>query len=290
MSQNASALQYPIGYESKPVSAAPARGFVWHAKLIGAITFVSRVLGMARESIAANYFGASPAYAAFTFAFAIPNLFRKLFGEGALSAAFIPLYAQAVKTHHEDDARRFASASVNLLTLILLAVTVVGELVIFAIILLAPGLRADRILMLKLTAVMLPYVLLICGTAFLSSILQVHRRFGAPAAAPILLNAIHIVVIILGAKLLHLSAHEPNAQLAELLQTKLAYWLGFFVLVAGIGQVAMLLPGLRAAGFRFQWVRELWTPQVRKMVVLSIPVAVGAGVLQLSVLMDKGIS
>src|SRR5687767_13095431 len=71
--------------------------FVSHAKAIGAITFVSRLLGLARESIAANYFGAGAVWSAFTVAFTIPNLFRKLFGEGALSAAFIPLYAQAVK-------------------------------------------------------------------------------------------------------------------------------------------------------------------------------------------------
>src|SRR3954453_228911 len=130
MSQNASVLQYPISYEPKPVSAAPARSFVWHAKLIGTITLVSRVLGMARESIAANYFGASTAYAAFTFAFTIPNLFRKLLGEGALSAAFIPLYAQAVKHDRTPDGMRpndFAAASVNMLCAILLALTVVGE-------------------------------------------------------------------------------------------------------------------------------------------------------------------
>src|SRR5262245_57596633 len=73
------------------------RSFASHAKLIGAITLLSRLLGMARESIAANYFGGGMVYSAFQFAFTVPNLFRKLLGEGALSAAFIPLYAQAVK-------------------------------------------------------------------------------------------------------------------------------------------------------------------------------------------------
>src|SRR3954468_11727981 len=77
--------------------AKSAKTFVSHAKLIGVITFVSRLLGMARESIAANYFGGGMVYSAFQFAFTVPNLFRKLLGEGALSAAFIPLYAQAVK-------------------------------------------------------------------------------------------------------------------------------------------------------------------------------------------------
>src|SRR5256885_4836486 len=102
MSQDVAALPYGATEEPRAAAPVPARGFVWHAKLIGAITFLSRILGMARESIAANYFGASPAYAAFTFAFTIPNLFRKLLGEGALSAAFIPLYAQAVKREHAD--------------------------------------------------------------------------------------------------------------------------------------------------------------------------------------------
>jgi putative peptidoglycan lipid II flippase len=270
--------------------SAPARSFVGHAKLISGLTLVSRLAGLAREAVSAHYFGAGVVSSAFATAFAIPNLFRKLFGEGALSAAFIPLYAQAIKQHHESEAKQFAAASVNLLCLALLGITIVGEIILFALIFFWRGIRPDWLLTLELAALMLPYVVLICGTAFLSSILQVHRRFGAPAAAPILLNAIHIVVIVLGARLLHLSAHEANESLAQALQTKLAYWLGFFVLVAGVGQVAMLWPSLRQVGFRFTWVKHVWTPQVRKMLVLSIPVALGAGVLQLSVLMDKGIS
>src|SRR5688572_26711411 len=79
------------------------RSFVGHAKLIGGLTFVSRVLGMARESVASYFFGAGAIWSAFTVAFTIPNLFRKLFGEGALSAAFIPLYAQQVKHNHPEE-------------------------------------------------------------------------------------------------------------------------------------------------------------------------------------------
>src|SRR5438105_15673614 len=87
-----------IPFRPAIINSAPiSRTFVSHAKLIGVITFVSRLLGMARESIAANYFGGGMVYSAFQFAFTVPNLFRKLLGEGALSAAFIPLYAQAVK-------------------------------------------------------------------------------------------------------------------------------------------------------------------------------------------------
>src|SRR4029079_815914 len=90
-------------------AAAPAKSFVGHAKLISGLTLISRLLGLAREAVSAHYFGAGVVSSAFATAFAIPNLFRKLFGEGALSAAFIPLYAQAIKQHHESDARQLAA-------------------------------------------------------------------------------------------------------------------------------------------------------------------------------------
>src|SRR5436190_23431812 len=86
-----------IAYEPRPPTAAPARSFVGHAKLIGGLTLLSRVLGLGREVVAGHYLGTGLVASAFTVAFTVPNLFRKLFGEGALSAAFIPLYAKAVK-------------------------------------------------------------------------------------------------------------------------------------------------------------------------------------------------
>src|ERR1700761_9488882 len=84
---------------------APSRSFVGHAKLIGILTLVSRFTGLAREIVAGHYLGTGLVASAFTVAFTIPNLFRKLFGEGALSAAFIPLYAQAIKAEKEAGAR-----------------------------------------------------------------------------------------------------------------------------------------------------------------------------------------
>src|SRR5580698_8921580 len=92
---------------------ARSTGFVGHAKLISVLTLLSRILGMLRESVVANYFGATVVAQAFSVAFSIPNLFRKLLGEGALSAAFIPLYAQSLKTG--ADAKKFAAAAVNML-------------------------------------------------------------------------------------------------------------------------------------------------------------------------------
>src|ERR671912_886810 len=114
--------------EVEPPVAAPAKSFLGHAKLIGGLTLLSRIVGLVREVVAAHFLGAGVVASAFTVAFTIPNLFRKLLGEGALSAAFIPLYAQANKrggTEQGETASDFAAASVNLLALILLGITLV---------------------------------------------------------------------------------------------------------------------------------------------------------------------
>src|SRR5450755_3524676 len=98
--------QISIPPEKVKQSASRSTGFVGHAKLISVLTLCSRILGMLRESVMANYFGATAVAQAFTVAFAIPNLFRKLLGEGALSAAFIPLYAGALKSGDKKEAER----------------------------------------------------------------------------------------------------------------------------------------------------------------------------------------
>ena len=250
---------------------------------MGGITLASRVLGLARESVAANYFGAGAVWSAFVFAFTVPNLFRKLLGEGALSAAFIPVYAESVEADGSDPtgSAEFAAASINLLGLILLGITVVGEVALLAAIFLL-DLRPENLLAAKLTAVMLPYAGLICGTAFLGGILQVHGRFAAFAATSIVLNALLIAAIVAGAQAFDLTADAGRESAV--------YWLAAAVLVAGLVQLTMLLPSLAATGVRLRLRVNPWTPRVRQMLLLSVPVAVGAGVLQASVLADRAIS
>jgi putative peptidoglycan lipid II flippase len=275
-------------------AATSPRSFLAHARLIGGLTLVSRLLGLGREVVAGHYLGTGVVASAFAVAFTIPNLFRKLLGEGALSAAFIPLYAQARKrgaTESGETAGDFASGSVNLLAMILVGITIVGEAILGVWMWTRPddG-RADRLLMLQFTAVMLPYVMLVCGGAFLSAILQVHKRFGPPAFAPVLLNVCHIAVLAGGAWWLGLHGREAYSPAVVALQTKLAFLMAVTVLVAGVLQVLILWPALRQSGFRFRPKAAFWTPATKKMLLLSVPVALGAGVLQVSVLLDKLIS
>jgi putative peptidoglycan lipid II flippase len=174
----------------------------------------------------------------------------------------------------------FAAASVNLLGAILIALTIVGELILCTLLLF--DLRPDYLLAVKLTIIMLPYVLLVCGTAFLGGILQVHQRFIATAATSIVLNLCLIIAIVAAAQMFDLRSEA--GQLAGV------RWLALAVLFAGAVQVMILMPSLRAAGFRFKLILRLWTPAIRKMLAMTLPVALGAGVLQISVLFDKGIS
>jgi putative peptidoglycan lipid II flippase len=266
----------------QPAPAAAQKSFVAHAKLIGLLTLVSRILGMAREVVAARFFGAGVVWSAFQYAFTIPNLFRKLLGEGALSAAFIPLYAKALKQQKsEGEANEFASASVSLLIAILLGITVVGE-VVLAVVLYWANLREGTQLAVKLTIVMLPYVVFVCAAAFVGGILQVHRRFAGPAIVPVVSNLL-MIASLAGVALTHDLRTEAGQESA-------VWWVAISVLISGAVQLVVLWPPLRRAGFRFHFVGHFWTAAVRHMLLMSVPVALGAGVLQLGVVLDKQIA
>src|SRR3982751_4225142 len=130
MADEAVALPYQSKADTQQ-QIADGKSFVSHARLIGSPPLLSPILGMARRVVAARFFGAGTVWSAFQYAFTIPNLFRKLLGEGALSAAFIPLYTRALKEEERPGAAdEFASASISLLIAILLGITAVGEVIL----------------------------------------------------------------------------------------------------------------------------------------------------------------
>ncbi|MHC4605774.1 MAG: murein biosynthesis integral membrane protein MurJ, partial [Planctomycetota bacterium] len=170
------------------------RGFLGSARLIGACTMSSRVLGMVRDILCASFFGASAQWDAFVIAFIIPNLFRRLFGEGALTAAFVPVFVDRLRNQGKPAATRLLRALTSALSLVLLSIVLVGMVATLVV----PHLTTDEKLLsiCEMLRVMLPYLFFICVAAILGGALNSLDHFFAPAFAPVILNAIWIAAIV----------------------------------------------------------------------------------------------
>ncbi|MEM9418655.1 MAG: murein biosynthesis integral membrane protein MurJ [Planctomycetota bacterium] len=244
-------------------------GFVGHAALVSALTLVSRMLGLVRDAVLAAVFGASMVLDAFLIGFIVPNLFRRLFGEGALTAAFIPRYTKLLK----DDpalARRFASLCVVVVAMLLAGITLIGELVLS--VWLANSDQEKTTLAIRLTMLMLPYMPMVCGVAFLGAILHVHRKFGPPAAAPVLLNMAMIVAALVAVSQ---QTHERAA----------ITFVAVSVLVAGAIQIAwMAIAVWKTAPLTTAFAGT--KQHFRGMLLTMLPMVVGLGVFQINTLMD----
>jgi putative peptidoglycan lipid II flippase len=237
-------------------------------RLIAALTLVSRLLGLAREIAYAQFLGAGPLLSAFRIAFMIPNLTRRLFGEGALSAAFIPVFTRALRHEDPNHAPRLAGGVLTLLTLVLTGVLLAAEIGLIISIAIRPS---DTLVF---TAIMLPFMVLICLAAFLGGVLNTLGRFGAPAAAPMLLNVFVIVAIVGG------------SYLAGWTDRSLVYAMCVAVLLAGFAQVALQVVALRATGFR-PVLNTAWrNPDISKITAFMGPMIVGLSTVQVNTLLD----
>jgi len=161
------------------------RHFFSHIRVVSLLTLASRVLGLVRDVISAAVFGRGAVWGAFTIAFVIPNLFRRLFGEGALSAVFIPAFTRRLATDRAAEARRTFRATLTFLVTLMALIVVAGELAVFAARPLADG---NTRLALRLVSVMAPYALVICATALGAAALQSLGAFGPASLPPIILN------------------------------------------------------------------------------------------------------
>lgn len=278
---NAAATPGPGGSDSgSSASGGSASGggrFVGHAVLVSALTLVSRFTGLARDAVLAAAFGLSTVADAFFIGFLVPNLFRRLFGEGALTAAFIPHYTE-LRERDPELARRFASLVLTLLTVVLLAITGLAELGLWwAAASLDPEQQGKAALAVYYTRIMLPYMPLICLVALAGGVLQVHKKFGPPAAAPLVLNACIIAATLLATGGFAGGGAQDTGRVATIVA------LG--VLVAGLIQLAWQLIAMqRVAGFTHLF-RGAW-PQVRAMLILMGPMVMGLAVFQVNALMD----
>jgi putative peptidoglycan lipid II flippase len=244
------------------------------ASLITLITILSRIFGYIRDSRIAYLLGTGAAADAFTIAYRIPNLLRRLVGEGAISAAFIPVFSRYVTEEDRKQAWEFANAFLTLISAIVAAVTVLGILFSPSIVpLLAWGFRVDPAkfaLTTLLNRIMFPYIFLICISGFCMGVLNSFHRFAAPAFAPVLMNLSVITFSFFAG-----SFSQPSVALA------------IGVVAGGILQVAIQLPALRRSGFRFRFLWRLENPGVRRVGKLLVPVAFGVGIVQFNVLIGS---
>ena len=243
---------------------------------VGVATLASRILGFVRDILIAASIGSGPIADAFFVAFRLPNLFRRLFAEGAFNSAFVPIFASSLQEEGETGARHVAEEIMAGLLFVLLLFSALAELAMPLMIhLLAPGFNEDPSkfnLAVVLTRITFPYLLCMSLIAFLSGILNSLGKFAAAAFAPVLLN-----VVLIATLLMILLAGADNSPLA-------GHYLAWGVFVAGFVQLGALILATIRAGFPLSVRRPRHTENTAKLIRLGIPGIIAGGVTQLNIM------
>ncbi|HHT9127223.1 MAG TPA: murein biosynthesis integral membrane protein MurJ [Candidatus Wujingus californicus] len=245
-------------------------------RIISVCTFLSRILGLARDMICASIFGTGMVWDAFTVAFKIPNLFRRLFGEGALSAAFIPIFTEHIEKRGKAEAMVFVNVVATVLIIILGGLVFLGEGSFFTI----PKIfqvQEKWQLVFKLSIIMFPYVFFICLVAFMGAVLNTLHHFFMPAFAPVVMN----VCWILGAVL---SLYAGNTL------ERMIYIVAVSVFMSGLVQVVIHIPTLRKNNLYYRPVSQFSNPALKLVLTRMGPVVFGLAVVQINVLIDSVIA
>lgn len=239
---------------------------------VGLYTMASRVLGFVRDILIARYLGTTGVVEAFVVAFRFPNMFRRLVAEGAFTAAFVPIFARKLEADGRPAALAFAGQSLAVLLLALIGFAIVAEIFMpWLMLAIAPGFTDDPEifeLTVLFTRITLPYLLCMALVAMLSGMLNSIYRFAAAAAAPVLLNVILIAALVAARDWFPTPGHV----------------LVWGVVVAGIGQFVWLVVACQRAGLVLRLPRPRLSPDVRRLLRLMVPGAIGAGVTQINLL------
>ena len=245
---------------------------------IGAFTALSRVLGLVREMLQSRFIGAGIEQSAFTLAFALPNMARKLFGEGALTAAFVPVFKGEIEAQAMDRARRLARSVMTMALLMLVSIVAVALIGLEAVthFRFDLGLSDRALLTIRLVKTLLPYMIFICGAAFGMGVLNAMGRFKASSAMPCLLNVFWIGMLVW-------ICFHPGLRLDQRIHR-----VAVAILAAGAFQMAFMLwcmhragvtPGVSFRGWRDSKVRLVW-----KNTAIA---AMGAGAVQVNYMLDQ---
>jgi putative peptidoglycan lipid II flippase len=234
----------------------------------------SRVLGLVRDQSFAAFMGTHGVAAAFSYAFMVPNLFRRLLGEGALTAAFIPIFKAKEKNEGEASMWQAANAVISGL-LVAAPVIVLYAMLLISLLLMGGGWDEDTRLMFRLMRLMFPYMMLACLGAIFMGILNARGHFFIPALSPAILNIVLIASVWL------VAPHFGQTN-----QTRV-FALAFGVLAAGVAQALFQMPPMHSEGFRYRWVSPWRDSTTREVVVKMVPSAIGVAAFQINVMLTQ---
>jgi putative peptidoglycan lipid II flippase len=241
---------------------------------VGAATLLSRLLGFVRERAYATFMGTGPVADAFILAFQIPNLFRRLLGEGALTAAFVPIF-KAREAEGDPNQVWHATNAVTSALIVVCALVAGVAMIGITVVLGTMNLEYYTELMLRLLRMMFPYLLLVCVAAVFIGILNARGHYFLPALGATMLNVVMIASVYVAAP--RFGAHLDQQVFA----------LALGVLVAGVAQAGFQVPTLWAEGYRFRWVTPWRDPTVREVVRRMGPATLGVAAFQVNVLLTQ---
>ncbi|MCC7284502.1 MAG: murein biosynthesis integral membrane protein MurJ [Acetobacteraceae bacterium] len=241
---------------------------------VGGWTAISRILGFVRDILTAALLGAGPVADAFFVALKLPNFFRRLFAEGAFSAAFVPAFSGTLVSEGRAEAKAIAEQALAALAALLFLLALLAIVFMPQVMsVLAPGFRDEPLrfqLAVELGRITFVYLPLICVVSLLTGVLNGLDRFAAGAAAPCLFNLSLIAAFVL-------AGTEP---------ARLARAQAVAVSVSGGLQLVLLAWAVGAAGMRLAFPRPRITPAVRRIAALMLPGTLGAGVTQINLMVD----
>lgn len=247
---------------------------------IGGLTMVSRIFGFVRDMLVARVLGATPMGDAWQLAFMLPNIFRRLFAEGAFASAFVPLFNRRMNDG-QAEAERFATSVLSVLLPILIVFGAIALIVMpWVVGYFAPdGLERDPEALpiaISMARITFPYLLFMSLATLVAAVLNSLSRFAAAAAAPIFLNLCLIAALVYGTTLGE----------GVMARRETAFWQSVALSVSGLIQLLWLWFFMRRAGFRLSFVLPRFSPGVKELGVLIVPAVFGAGIYQISRFVD----
>lgn len=274
------AAEQPTTPSAPPVQATKGGGMLRSSAIFSGLTLVSRAAGFARDVVITAALGAAagPAGDAYNTALSFPNLFRRIFAEGAFAAAFVPAYTRTLKTEGADEADRVATQALAAVAFATVLVTVAAQL---AMPWLMRGINVGFLddparfkLAVILTQITMPYLPCMAIAALLSGVLNARGRFIVSGAYPILLNLIMLAAVI----------PAQGGQIGA------AYAASWAVLVAGVSQAGLCWWGARRAGARIGLATPRLTAPVKAIIITAIPAAVGNSATQINVFISGNLA